>query len=169
MNGVQWIDGRGGQRAERRVEIAPKAVKPLDIRRYLEWMARLELGTGYPAAEIDFEALARRYENRFSPVAPVATDLRCESEKAAWIRLFDTSHDPLGRGPEWLRVPQGAGAIRGVRFPLAFTPFLFTEESVVGILEDWRDPGQALALWRRVPTNPPDSDRIGLGRNNPGL
>lgn len=169
MNGVQWIDGRGGQRAERQVEIAPKAVEPADIQRYLEWMARLELGTGYPAAEIDFEALAHRYEDRFSPLAPVATDLRCESEKAAWIRLFDTSHDPLGRGPEWLRVPQGAGAIRGVRFPPVFTPVLFSEGTVVGILENWQDRGQALALWRRVPTDLPDSDGIGFGMNNPGL
>jgi hypothetical protein len=121
-----------------------------DIEAYLRWMARLELGPDYDAAGIDYAGMARARRDQFVEVHPGPTGLRCESENKAWLRLFDTAIDPLGRGQTWLRVSKEEG-LRRYRFPDAFTPAVFNAEGAFGI---WEVPEgyQQLAWWSRKPS-----------------
>ena len=140
-----WMDAQGQVVARAEVSLEPVDITVSDVEAYLRWMGRLELGPGYEAADIDYSRLAAQNMDRFARTAPLATDLRCESEDVAWIRLFDTSNDPLGRGRTWLRVERG-GALAGLRFPQEFTPFVFGATGVVGVLTT-ADGQQQLARW----------------------
>ena len=116
-----------------------------DVTAYLRWMARLELGPDFENAPIDFEAMALNSQERFAEMRPGATDLRCESEGTAWLRMFDTSTDPLGRGHAWLRVSRN-GAQQEFNFPVEFTPAVFTPKGAFGFLET-SGGDQRLAWW----------------------
>jgi hypothetical protein len=150
---IRWLHPANEGRVQRDVPLDADPLRPRDIQRYLRRMARLELGPEYENAAFDYDALARRYRDRFPAQRPLATDLRCESRDVAWIRLFDTRHDPLGRGTEWLRI-SARGSVEGYRFPPTFTPFRFQEGGVLGMLEVSGGHHQILALWRQDPTNP---------------
>jgi hypothetical protein len=76
---------------------------------------------------------------------PLATGLRCASADVAWVRLFDTDPDPLGRSRTWLRVP-ASGPQDAVTFPPAFRPFVFTPQGALGVVE--APDGQRLARWQ---------------------
>lgn len=64
-----------------------------------------------------------------------------------WLRMFDTTMDPLGKGRAWVRVSAREPPMKYL-FPDEFIPFVFTVEGVYGALER---PGgfQLLAWWRR--------------------
>jgi len=144
-----WLDSSGTTRARVRVELPSAPVSREDIERYLRWMARLELGPGYQDSGIDFTSLAGAYRNQFADQRPLATDVRCESRGVAWIRMFGTSTDPLGRGTEWLRVSTDAD-IERFSFPAEFYPAIFTGQAIYGILEV-SEGHQVLARWGEGP------------------
>ncbi len=144
-----WMESDGQVRARAEAGLDPVDITVSDVEAYLRWMGRLELGPGHQGGNIDYAALAARSRDRFADTAPVATDLRCESREVVWVRLFDTSTDPLGRGRTWLRVAE-SGAVAGVRFPIDFTPFVFTGEGVVGVVTS-PDGLQQLARWVAAP------------------
>jgi hypothetical protein len=130
------------------VPLATSQLQPSDLEAYLRHMARLELGPDFEKAGINFAAEAASRRQAFAQEAPLATDLRCESGEVAWLRLFSTDHDPLGRSRSWLRVPRSGPVLR-VTFPESFTPFLFTPREVFGMLQT---PGglQQAARWRGI-------------------
>ena len=120
------------QTAPVRVDQTPLSLE--DVERYLRQMSRLELGPDHEEAGINFASAARSMRGEFAEWRSFATDLRCEEGEAAWIRLFDTSVDPLGRSQSWLRVSPDTSP-RQVSFPRGFTPALFTSDRVYGLLE----------------------------------
>ena len=142
---VIWLDqqGRVVQTVPVQVDQTPVALE--DIERYLRQMSRLELGPDHEEAGINFASAARSMRGEFAEDRPFATDLRCEEGEAAWIRLFDTSVDPLGRSQRWLRVSPDTSP-RQVSFPRGFTPALFTSDRVYGLLES-PNGDQRLAWW----------------------
>jgi hypothetical protein len=142
---VVWMGAQGGLRASISVPIPDAPLQVEDRKRYLERMARLELGPGFEEAGIDFNSLARAYQGQFAELRPLVTDLRCESREVVWLRLFDTSTDPLGRGPDWLRV-SSMGSFERFRFPEGFAPMVFHGQSIFGVLEE-SNGSQALARW----------------------
>jgi len=145
-----WMDADGSVRGRVHVELPQVPVELDDIETYLRWMARLELGPGYESSGIDFTNLAPDYRGRFADVRPMATDIRCESSDVAWLRLFDTSVDPLGRGADWIRVSIDTRTER-FSFPSAFNPVVFTEEAVYGVMEVSQGH-QTLARWAVSPS-----------------
>lgn len=143
---VVWIRKGGEETDSTIVPLPPDRVEGKDRERYLEWMARLELGPGFDREFLDLRALARANADRFAEVRPIVTDLRSESTDVVWVRRFGTSADPLGRGTEWIRVPSH-GSVEEVRFPKEFTPLAFDPDGALGVLE--MDGGsQMLARWR---------------------
>jgi hypothetical protein len=142
---VIWLNpqGRVVQTAPVHVPHAPLGLE--DVERYLRQMSRLELGPDHEAAGINFASAARAMRGEFAEERPFATDLRCEEGDAAWIRLFDTSEDPLGRSQSWMRVSPDTFP-RQVSFPRGFTPALFTSDRVYGLLES-PNGDQRLAWW----------------------
>jgi hypothetical protein len=146
---VVWLQAGGEARARVPVSLPATPLSLEDRARYLEWMARLELGPDFERAGIDFTALARAHQDRFVELRPLATDLRCEGRDVAWIRLFDTSADPLGRGQAWLRV-SADGAYERFHFPPEFTPATFDGQGIYGVLEV-PEGYQALAWWGMDP------------------
>ena len=118
-------------RGNKAVEIPRGEVQDQDIERYLEWMARLEIGPEYDTHGIDFGVMARQFRDRFAADRPAVTDLRCQGGNTLWLRLFSTNNDPLGKGDVWLLAPRD-GPIRKVRTPIGFTPFLFRPEGPIG-------------------------------------
>ena len=147
---VLWFDLEGHLDGSALVPLAPAPLRLADIERYLQHMARLELGPEFNDAGIDFAAEAAARREVFAEEAPLATDLRCESGDVAWLRLFSTDSDPLGRSRSWVRVPRSGPALK-VTFPEPFTPFLFTPQGVLGMLES---PGglQLAARWHGIMT-----------------
>lgn len=131
---IQWLDGKGRLVAGTTLPIAPTRITLQDVERYLRWMARLELGPDFRTAGIDFPSMARAYRDHFARFRPIGTELRCAGRNTAWIRLFDTTFDPLGRGSEWIVATPGRVGF-SVRFPPEFTPFLFSVETVIGATE----------------------------------
>ncbi len=144
-----WLDSDGTIRVRVPVEIPTVPISLEDIETYLRWMGRLELGPGYEDSGIDFTSLALGYRSQFADQRPVATDLRCESREVAWMRMFDTSVDPLGRGADWLKVSTDTG-IESFSFPPEFSPAVFTGQAIYGLLEV-SDGHQALARWCEGP------------------
>jgi len=142
---VVWLDLQGEVRVSARVEENPVPLALEDIEIYLSWIARLELGPEYEEAGINYTSMAKAYRDRFAERSPIATDLRCESEGVAWLRRFDTSSDPLGRGQTWLKVTTD-GTRQKVRFPVEFTPAVFTEQGAYGLFEV-PEGYQRLAWW----------------------
>lgn len=154
---VNWVGLDGEVRGRAAVTADPRPLTVDDVTAYLRWMARLELGPDFENAPIDFEAMALESQERFAEMRPGATDLRCESEGAAWLRLFDTSTDPLGRGHAWLRVSRN-GAQQEFNFPVEFTPAVFTPKGAFGFLET-SGGDQRLAWWGGEPGDDvPSSD-----------
>ncbi len=141
---VEWIGLGGEVQGSVVVTADPQPLTVDDVTAYLRWMARLELGPDFEKAPIDFEAMALSSRDNFVDVRPVATDLRCESSETVWLRMFDTSTDPLGRGHSWLRVSRN-GEQQEFRFPVQFTPTVFTPEGAFGFLE--LEENQQLAWW----------------------
>jgi hypothetical protein len=139
-----WLDGQGQTLRGAAVEKSPGPITLMDVERYLRRMARLELGPDYEGAGIDFTAMAGARRDQFPQRRPLATGLRCASADVAWVRLFDTDPDPLGRSRTWLRVP-ASGPQDAVTFPPAFSPFVFTPQGALGVLE--APDGQRLARW----------------------
>jgi hypothetical protein len=142
---VNWIGMDGEVQGTVAVTLEPQPLTVDDVAAYLRWMARLELGPDFENAPIDFEAMALDSQDRFATTRPGATDLRCESEDAAWLRMFDTTTDPLGRGHSWFRVSRD-GRQQEVTFPLEFTPTVFTSQGAFGFLET-PEGEQRLARW----------------------
>lgn len=140
-----WMDAQGQVLDRTALELEPPRITVSDVEAYLRWMGRLELGPEYQEGGIDYSAMAARNKARFAKEAPIATDLRCESEQVAWVRLFDTARDPLGRGRAWLRVER-SGAVVEIRFPAEFTPILFRGRGVFGVLPH-SDGQQQLGRW----------------------
>jgi len=148
---VAWVGLQGEVQGTVSVKLDPTPLSLDDIEAYLRWMARLELGPDYEKAPIDYAAAARKSRDRFAEFQPGATDLRCEPGAAAWLRLFDTASDPLGRGHVWVRVTPDGNHQR-FSFPNGFTPTVFTPEGAYGVFEA---PGgyQTLAWWEKNPTS----------------
>ena len=146
---VSWLDLEGREIGSVRVEGTTRPIELHDIETYLRWMARLELGPNYDGEGIDYAGMARAHRDRFVDRHPGPTDIRCESGTVAWLRLFDTSVDPLGRGQGWLRVSREEG-LRRYEFPNEFAPAVFTAEGAYGV---WEMPEgyQQLAWWSRQP------------------
>jgi hypothetical protein len=144
---IRWVGPDGGTLREVAVPFGPRRMTHQDVVGYLRLMARLELGVEPEEKGIDIDAMARSSREYFADLAPLATDLRCGAGEVAWLRLFDTTHDPLGRGSIWMTL--GDQGLRSFRFPDGFSPFAFEDRGVLGVLED--DLGfQRVALW---PTN----------------
>lgn len=149
---VTWMDPAGSATPAVPVPIRPRRLDEADIERYLGLMARLEIGADPEERGLDLSAMARSSRELFARDAPVATELRCGVGHEAWLRLFDTSSDPLGRGRDWL-VVDTIGFTR-VRLPGGFSPLVILPDRIVGVLEEAR--GQRIAWWVR-PTLPLDS------------
>ena len=131
---VTWIGPNRSRHAQVRFDLPSGELQTEDIERYLEQMARLELGPEYHNHEIDFSTMARQVQDRFSANRPLVTDLRCQDADAVWLRLFSTRDDPLGRAPEWINVGR-AGPSHHIRTPSGFSPLVFTSEGHFGPLE----------------------------------
>ncbi len=127
------------------VDGASTEIDLVDIEAYLRWMGRLELGPDHDAAGIDYARFARASRDRFAQRHPGPVDVRCEKKGVSWLRLFDTSGDPLGRGQSWMRVSDKE-APRRYRFPDRFTPMVFAGEGAYGVLEV-EEGYQLLAWW----------------------
>lgn len=143
---VVWVNLNGERIDEVKVTLPIRQITHMDIERYLQRMARLELGPGWRAAEIDYKRLASRYEDRFAKSKPGATEIRCESRETAWLRLFDTESDPTGKGQMWIRVKR-IGETTKFRFNHAFSPLVFSSRLVIGSVT-MPDGSQALGQWR---------------------
>jgi len=131
---VVWFGADWTPQAQATFGLAPHEIEIQDVERYLERMARLELGPQYHTHEIDFAMMARRNRDRFATERPIVTDLRCQKTGTAWLRLFSTNTDPLGRGSDWILFGMD-GPRHHVRTPAGFTPFLFTSEGHFGSSE----------------------------------
>lgn len=142
---VTWLDPEGSATLTLSVPIQPRRLDESDVERYLGLMARLEIGADPEERGLDLSAMARSSRELFARDAPVATELRCGVGHEAWLRLFDTSLDPLGRGRDWLVVDPG-GFTR-VRLPDGFSPLVILRDRIVGVLEDGQ--GQRVASWIR--------------------
>lgn len=142
---VEWFDSGGSRKGTVGVELDPGPVTPEDVQVYLRHMARLELGPEYANAGINFEAVAQRIRGRFAENRPPATDLRCQGPDTVWLRLFEPSIDPVGRGRSWLRIPR-EGSISRVDFPDTFDPVLFTPSHAFGF-HTAPDGTRQLARW----------------------
>jgi len=144
LGSLRWVGPAGATHREELVPFGPRAMTHEDVVGYLRLMARLELGVEPEEKGIDIEAMARSSRKYFAARAPLATDLRCGAGEDAWLRLFDTTHDPLGRGATWITL--GDEGLRSLQFPDSFSPFAFEDTGVYGVLED--DLGfQRVALW----------------------
>jgi hypothetical protein len=144
LGSLRWVAPDGSTLREREPPFGPRAMTHQDVVGYLRLMARLELGVEPEEKGIDIDAMARSSREYFADWAPLATDLRCGAGEEAWLRLFDTTHDPLGRGSLWITF--GDEDLRSLRFPDGFSPFAFEDTGVLGVLED--DLGfQRVARW----------------------
>lgn len=137
-----WMDPKGEVLRERGMDLPSIPIRLQDIERYLERMARLEMGPDYRTAGIDFAQMARTTRDRFAEDRPGVTGMLCGEEGEVWLRLFDTDPDPLGRGREWLLVRAGEQPSL-IRFPRAFKPFRFSRIRALGIVEI---PGEGQGL-----------------------
>lgn len=142
---VVWLDAQGGRAESVDVDVAPSPVSLEDIQRFLRRMARLEIGPDFENAGLDFAAIAASAREQFAPTRPIATDLRCESRSAAWIRRFGNEHDPIGRGRRWLRVSTADRPME-VTFPPDFLPLAFTGGVAYGMVEG-ADGAQRIGRW----------------------
>jgi hypothetical protein len=140
-----WLDGEGAILDAVGVPVPAAELALTDVEGYLRQMARIEIGPGYEQAGIDFAQMARADRRQFPEQAPAVTDVRCESSGAAWLRLFDTEHDPLGRGQQWWRI-SAEGSVEPYRFTAQYVPFAFSERSVYGLMAE-ADGSQRLARW----------------------
>ena len=114
---------------------SPSPLQDEDVEGYLQRMARLELGPSVDEAALDLGRMARSVRDRFAENRPLVVDLHCEGNLTAWVQTFDTSLDPLGRGPIWQRI-SADGTSQMVRFPGPFSPFVFTQNGVFGVSEN---------------------------------
>jgi hypothetical protein len=142
---VRWFDLRGEELASAAVAAASRPVTQESIEAYLRWMGRLELGPDHEEAGIDYAVMARQVRERFAKTQPTATDIRCQPGGVAWMRLFSTSSDPLGRSRIWRRISM-EGEVEDYQFPTEFDPVLFTSDGAYGVLEA-DGAFQQLALW----------------------
>lgn len=149
---VLWLSSKGRVEEEVSVQVPLRPVTLEDIETYLRQMARLELGPGFEKARIDYLRMARDNRDRFSENQPSVTDIRCESTENAWLRLFDTSHDPLGRSQTWIRVSR-SGSSRRFTFHYEFKPSVFSNQGVFGLIEG-ADGSQRPGRW----SGPADSE-----------
>ena len=113
---IVWFNPDWTPRARARLDLPSVPLDHKDIERYLEAMARHELGPEYSTQGIDFSLMARQHRSRFATHQPLATDLRCQGPNLAWLRLFSTSSDPLGRGSNWIAMDDG-GAVHHMSAP----------------------------------------------------
>jgi hypothetical protein len=142
---VLWMDQTGQVEGGTTVEETPRPITPEDIEIYLQRMWRLELGPGFRNVDFDFPRLATEYRHLFPPDQPPVTDIRCESMEVVWLRLFDTTHDPLGRSQSWKKVSKDGSSGR-ITFPASFVPRVFSPQAVWGLTEG-PDGSQRLGRW----------------------
>lgn len=146
---VAWKRANGSVSAQVDVPADGYVMTDEAIVRFLERMARHEMG---PGAEVPLEVLRQRVNevrDYFTAPAPPYSDLRCDADGSAWLRVFDMGDDALGRGATWYRVRPGSEA-EVIRFPTEFSPRAFSESRVLGIV---RTPtADRLAAWRRTVT-----------------
>ena len=142
---VLWMDQTGQVEGGTTVEETPRPITPEDIEIYLQRMWRLELGPGFRNADFDFQRLATKYRHLFPPDQPPVTDIRCESMEVVWLRLFDTTHDPLGRSQSWKKVSKDGPSER-ITFPASFVPRVFSPQAVWGLAEG-PNGSQRLGRW----------------------
>jgi len=154
---VLWLDLDGRVRAQTRIQIPPRIVEPASALSYLRWRVRVESASGLRASESYIRRLWLRFRSIFPEEAPPVTDIRCQAPGGAWLRLFDTSQDPVGRSQTWQMV-MGRTSHRRVTFPGDFMPTLFTDHGAVGFMAG-ADGLQHLSLWSDV--------TLRTGRKNP--
>jgi hypothetical protein len=144
---VLWLDATGAERHAAEVSLEPAEVRRTDVERFLAAMLRIETGSGPgPAAR----ALVEEHMDRFARRAPLVTDVRCDAKGTAWLRGFDTSTDPVGRGSSWIRVDRYGGAVE-FDFPEGFHGMAFTEADAIGVEQDkWGL--QRVVRWSLPPT-----------------
>lgn len=95
---------------------------------------------GQNVDESEIEALAvraaRDAQGLFSPVAPVAVDLRCGPNRI-WLQEYDGRSSPLGYGASWRTASMdelGQPRFMRVVFPSGFSPLRFLGPQVLGIV-----------------------------------
>jgi hypothetical protein len=127
--------------------VVPVRAQPLtdeDIESYLRLMLRHELGGTPEEQGMDVRTMVRSRRALFAETAPVGVELRCGEEGAAWLRLFDTRVDGLGRGPTWVQARVDTAPMLWT-FPEGFSPVAFEEGRAIGVFED--PAGAQHAAW----------------------
>ena len=147
-SGVQWFDSGGQLIGHNPVQVPLRTVGSAAILAYIRWRVRVESESGFRAPEPYIQRLERRFRPIFPKEAPPVTDIRCQAPGTAWLRLFDTSQDPVWRSQTWQRVTDRSGH-RRITFPPGFTPLAFTGEGAFGLITgsdglehvaNWSDP-----------------------------
>lgn len=93
-------------------------------------------GSGFPPgfAVAEFEP---RVRDRFSEHRPSITGVLWDGTDRIWVRRFDTTSDPEGRGGTWDVVDVGGRRIRHVvRFELGLTPVAALQGQIVCVQRD---------------------------------
>lgn len=140
---IEWRNATGSLTRTQPVSSEGVETTLPGVERFLREMARLELGPG--THDVDIRGRAEAVQREFGELATPFVDLRCGGNGSAWLRLFDLEADAMGDGPSWLSLsPSGHPA--QVRFPDGFTPHVFADDAVLGVVET--EQGQALALWK---------------------
>ncbi len=145
FSGVQWFDSGGLLIGQDHVQVHPRTVGPAAVLSYIRWRVRVESGAGSPIPESYIQRLEQRFRPVFAKEAPPVTDIRCQAPGTAWLRLFDTSQDPVGRSQTWERVSDNNDH-RRITFPPGFTPLVFSGQGAVGLMTG-PDGLEHLARW----------------------
>ncbi len=145
---LRWTDAAGATKQTRTVRLPSRPIVRDDVTSYIEHAARGEIGSGYEAAGLNFERMARQYSRRFAKNTPYATALECGPDGEIWIRGFGTDTDPTGRGHSWAR--STVDTTMAYDFPIDFVPMSFSTQDAIGV---YVDPAglQRLARWQIPP------------------
>jgi hypothetical protein len=144
---IQWLALSGQNRGSVVVPIRARPLTDEDIESYLRLMLRHELGGTPEEQGMDVRTMVASRRALFAEAAPVGVELRCGEEGAAWLRLFDTRVDGLGRGPTWVQARVDAAPMLWT-FPDGFSPVAFEEGRTFGVFED-EAGAQHAAWWER--------------------
>lgn len=142
---VVWYDTDGSELFSSSLTLAEIEITEEDILAYLKRIARLELGPGASVPASILRQFVNRAGTLFAETHPGPVDLRCESDGVAWLRLFGTLTNPIGKGRFWLRVAKG-GETEAFELPTQFEPFRFLPGTVYGAVSDATGL-QRLAVW----------------------
>lgn len=147
LSQVIWMDGGGNRLATVEVDWPEIEISRKDIERYLRRMARLELGAQQELEDADITRMARAVRDRFAEIHPGPVELRLGTDGVIWLRLFDTTTDPLGKGRRWLRISR-KGDQEAYEFPETFVPMAFLADGAYGVSR-LQEGDQVLAWWSR--------------------